>query len=303
VTSLVDSDTFAFADGNAGHLCDFGSSPTVDQLDVLCVNSNTVVSTPAGGWTPAEVVVTNQGAYIFTRFAVGGEASTVTITTSGNHNCQVSWSRWNGLLALDTSTNTEVNAATGGATPAHSTGVLAEVNELVVAFGALHSIQGANQSAPVWSTGYTGLTAVTQGSSTDGVIGYVGYRTDAGTAAETPQVSWSSDGAFNRYMLAVSFTAAAGGQEIPIGLVVTTVTTLAMTATKSRTLGLLSALTTVFPLTGSKSRTLGLVTTTATILTLTGDDEQVVTRPLATHVAGPQQVTHVTGPQRAVHVR
>lgn len=196
---------FEFADGNAGHVCDFGSAPAVDQFDCLAVNSNTTVSTPSG-FTLAETKVTNQGSYWFVRKAVGGEGSTVTITTSGNHPTSVHWIRLAACVAVDTSTSTEVNSSIGGASPAHSTGTLAEDDELVLAFAALHSIGAANQTDPVWSAGYTAILSSLQGSSTTGVIGYTAYKTGAGTAAETPSVSWSGAGAFNRYMLVLSFT-------------------------------------------------------------------------------------------------
>lgn len=205
--TIATSGTFTFADGNGGHVCDLGSAPAVGQIDVLCVNSNTTVSTPSG-FTLDETAVTNQGAYIFRRKAAGSEGSTVTITTSGNHHTQVGWSRWNGADALDISTSTQVNSSTAGSTPAHSTGTLAETGEAVIAFGALHSIGVADQHTPVWSTGFTGLTAATQGSGGTGVVGYVGYKLNAGTTAETPSVSWSGAGAFNRYMLTISLTAA-----------------------------------------------------------------------------------------------
>lgn len=203
----VDSDVFLLNDGNAGHVCDLGSAPETGQWDVLCVNSNTTVSTPSG-FSAAESAVTNQGSYIFVREAAGSEGSTVTITTSGNHNTQVGWSRWPaGLIALDTSTSTQANGSSGNSTPTHSTGALAETGELVIAFGAIHSIGLAGQTDPSWSAGYTALTSSgAQGSGATGVRGYVGYKENAGTAAEAPQVSWSGDGAQNRYMLAVSFT-------------------------------------------------------------------------------------------------
>lgn len=203
----LDSDVFLFADGGSGHVCDLGSAPETGQWDVLCVNSNTTVSTPSG-FTAAESAVTNQGAYIFVREAAGSEGSTVTVTTNGAHNTQVGWSRWPAsLIAVDTSTNTQANAASGNNTPTHSTGTLAESTELVIAFGALHSIGLGGQTSPTWSSGYTELTSsAVQGTTTTGVRGYVGYRENAGTAAEAPQVSWSGDGAQNRYMLAVSFT-------------------------------------------------------------------------------------------------
>ncbi len=209
MTEPLDVDVFQFADGSGGHVCDLGTAPNAGEWDVLCVNSNTTVSTPSG-WTLAESAVANQGAYVFVRQAAGGEASTVTITTSGNHNTSVLWSRWpSSLVAVDTSTNTQANASVGGSTPAHSTGTLAERGELVLAFAALHSIQSANQSSPSWSAGYTAVAAGVQGSGASGVRGYLARKSGAGTAAESPQVSWSGDGAFNRYMLTVSITVSA----------------------------------------------------------------------------------------------
>lgn len=196
---------FEFADAGSGKVLDFGSAPAVDQFDCLGVNSNTTVSTPSG-FTLAESKVTNQGAYWFARKASGGEASTVTLTTSGNHPTSVHWIRLAACSAIDTSTSTEVNSSIGGSTPAHNTGALAEDDELVLVLAALHSIGAANQSAPVWSDGYTALLSSLQGSSTTGVIGYSAYKTGAGTAAETPSVSWSGAGAFNRYILVLSFT-------------------------------------------------------------------------------------------------
>lgn len=207
----LDSDIFLYSDGGSGHVCDLGSAPEVGQWDVLCVNSNATVSTPSG-FTLAESAVTNQGAYIFVREAVGGEGSTVTVTNaSGSQNVHVAWSRWPSTLnALDTSTNTQANGSSGNNTPTHSTGTLAEATELVIAFGALHSIGPGGQVTPVWSSGYVELTSsAAQGTTTTAVRGYVGYKENAGTAAEAPQVSWSGDGCQNRYMLAVSFTVAA----------------------------------------------------------------------------------------------
>lgn len=208
MATLLDSDTFTFADGDSGHSCDLGSAPNVGETDVLCVNSNTVVDTPVG-WTAAESKVVNQGAYIFVRKAAGGEASTVSVNTGGNHNTFVGWARWAGINAVDTSTSTAQDGSAGNNTPVHSTGTLAEAGELVVAFGALHSIGTANQTSVTWSAGFTGLLNAVQDSGATGVRGLVGYKDGAGTAAEAPQVSWSNDGVQNAYMLTVTFTAGA----------------------------------------------------------------------------------------------
>jgi hypothetical protein len=207
--SLLTSGTFTFADGSGGHSCNLGSSPAVGDLDVLCVNSNTVVSTPAG-FSIGETRVNNQGSYVFCRIAAGGDASTVTVTTSGNHNTEVIWSRWAGIATVDSGGHGDAgtDSSSGTATPQLTTGALAETGELVVAFAALHSIGSANQSSPVWTAAYTPLTTAAQGTGATGVRGYVAYRLDGGTAAQTLDLSWSGDGCFNRYMLAVGFTSA-----------------------------------------------------------------------------------------------
>lgn len=212
--TLIDSDTFAFADGNAGHVCDLGSAPTVGQVDVLCVNSNTVVSTPAG-FSVAPSSVGGQGAYVFRRVAAGGEGQTVTITTSGNHDTAVNWQRWGNTIAADQADATPTSGS-GNSTPAHNTGSLAEEGELVVAFAALHNIGTANQSNPSWSAGFTPLTTAVQGSGASGVRGYVGYRLDGGPGVESPQVSWSGDPAVDRYMLTLTFTASASVEAVGV---------------------------------------------------------------------------------------
>ena len=202
--------TFLFADGNGGHLCDMGSAPSVGETDVLCINSDTVVtavtSSAGAAWSLAESSVASQGSYIYYRKATGGEPATVTITTTGNFNAHAAWSRWPNVNALDTSTNTQASSA-NSITPVHSTGTLAATGELVIAFGALHAIGIADQNTPVWSTGFTELTSsAAQGSGGSGVRGYVGYKENAGTAAEAPRVQWSGANVTDRYMLTVSFT-------------------------------------------------------------------------------------------------
>jgi hypothetical protein len=203
--------TFLFADGSGGHLCDMGSAPAVGETDVLCINSNTVItavsSTGGAAWSLAETNVNDQGTYIYIRQATGGEPQTVTITTTGDHDTHVGWSRWPNTVALDISTSTRVDGVAAASTPAHSTGTLSSTGQLVIAFGALHSIGLADQNTPVWSAGFTELTSsAAQGSGATGVRGYVAYKENAGTAAETPQVSWSGANASDRYMLTVSFT-------------------------------------------------------------------------------------------------
>lgn len=206
--TLDDSNVFLFADGDTGHVCNLGSAPDVGDLDVLCIVSNTVVdSLAAQGFLIASdnQDVGNMGMYLWRRIAVGGEASTVTVGTVGDHNTYVGWTRWKNVIAADDAAKAIAGSA-GTSSPALTSGTLSDTDELVVAFGALHSIGAGNQNTPVWGGSFTGLLAGTQGTAGTGVVGYVGYRTDAGTAAVSPSVSWSGAAADDRGMMLLTFT-------------------------------------------------------------------------------------------------
>ena len=199
--TLVNHGEVGFADGNTGHVYTLPSgAPTVGDLDVLTVNSDTVVTMPSG-FSLATQFVNSQGSYLWYRVAGGSEGSTVTITTTGNFDTALTWSRWQGGSALDVGVNAHVDGSSDTTTPAVSTGTLAGTAELVVAFAALHS--GGSPTNPTWSTGYTALDSVTQNA----VTGYTAYRTDAGTSAEAPNVTWVT-GMSDRYILVAAFTPA-----------------------------------------------------------------------------------------------
>ncbi|GII84595.1 hypothetical protein Ssi03_25850 [Sphaerisporangium siamense] len=211
--TLVDSKTFAFADGGSGHVIDLGTAPNPGEIDILFANSDTVVATPSGFTCPPNASqVSNQGAYGFYRKALGGEGSTVTITTSGNFNCVIGWMRWRGGQAFDVAVGAQINSSVGATTPAITTGALAETGELVVAAALLHRLASPAPSSPLWSSGYTPATSVTIGTGSSGCTQFTAYKTNAGPAAETPSCTWT-DGAFDRYAIAMAFTAAPVAEE------------------------------------------------------------------------------------------
>lgn len=204
--SLVGHGSTGFADGNSGHVYTFGAgAPAAGDLDLLAVNSDTTVPTPPSGWTlPAGgTFVNNQGAYVYYRKAAGTEGATVTVTTNGNFDTDLIWARFSGADALDVAVNAHLDNIADTTTPAVSTGTLAVAGELSFAFAALHP--GAAATSPVWSAGYTDLEAVSQGV----VTGFAAYKTTAGTAAETPSVTWTTT-KNDRYIFVLTFTALAG---------------------------------------------------------------------------------------------
>lgn len=216
---LIASGVAPFVDGDAtnpdgGHKYTFtAGAPAAGDLDILFANSDTIVGTPTNFTCPPSASqVANQGAYGFYRKAVGGETDYVIITTSGNHPAVLAWQRWRGGQDFDVAAGAQINSSVGAATPALDTGALAEADELVVVAALLHRLATPEPSAPVWSSGYTGLTEVTQGSGSTGVTQFTAYRTDAGPAAETPSAVWD-DGAFDRYAIVMAFTAAPVAEE------------------------------------------------------------------------------------------
>jgi len=210
--SLVTTTLHAFADGNSpGHACALGSAPNVGEYDFLCVNSDTVVSTPSG-FNVSTSNVNAMGSYLFYRKASGGESSSVTVVTSGNFNTQVSHSRWSGLDTVDTQAVTSAVGSASNTSLAVTTPTLAGTGEFVLAFAALGSIGTIAQNTPVWSSGYTAVTGPNiQASGSSGMCGFVGFKTGAGTAAESPSVTWSGDAPFNRDSHVIVVTVASGG--------------------------------------------------------------------------------------------
>src|SRR5216110_1034214 len=100
--TLVGHASGGFADASGGHAFDSGlGAATAGDLDILTATSDTSIPTPPTGWTLATSNVSNQGAYLYVRKASGGESGIVTVTTNGNFNTAVTWSRWRGGNAQD----------------------------------------------------------------------------------------------------------------------------------------------------------------------------------------------------------
>jgi hypothetical protein len=229
--AFVNSNAVGFADGNGGHVYTIPSgTPATDDLDILCINSNTVVSTvaSAGGtaWSKRVDATNNQGAYIYTRKATSGEGSTVTITTSGNHNTSLIWCRLTGTNAYSSGNFARTDNSNGTTLPALTTGTLAETAMAVIGFGALHNFDGTLASSPVWTNGFTDMGSVSQGSagSSSAVVGMAAYKLNVGTASEDigGSLTWTNN-ARNRYALYVTVTAVADSGFVRPTLVVPTV--------------------------------------------------------------------------------
>lgn len=206
--SVSASQVFLFANANAGTTLTFSAgAPSVDDWDLLFVNSDTTVTTPSG-FTLLETQVINQGSYIFGRKAVGGETNQVTITTSGNLNTSVIWRRVTGGNTVDISDSATTGVA-GTTTPALTTASLASAGQIVLAFCAVHSFTGAVPNTFTWAGSYAGneVTGGNQGTGGSGVIASVSFKVPAGPGTESPSCSWNNS-ANDRYILAVSITEA-----------------------------------------------------------------------------------------------
>ena len=216
--TLVNSATLTFADGaSPGHTYTLPSgAPSTGELDIVCVNSDTTITSvsSSGGasWTEGANHLGNEAAQLWYRFATGGEPTTVVIITGSNDNTSLSWSRWDGGKSADVNAVSHQDGTYAVTTPAVNTGALAVTGELVVAFAAMSFFNATTMSTPVWSTGYTNMTGPSQTGTGGSDVGqWVGYNTNAGTAAETPNVSWTND-AQTQYMLVQTFEPNLGTQ-------------------------------------------------------------------------------------------
>ena len=132
--------------------------------------------------------------------------ATTTITTAGNFPTQASLSRWRSQNPLaDVAAAAAVDGVPGATTPAASTGTLNGLNELVIAFAALHTMFGTVPNTPVWSAGYTNITSDASGTTNTDIAAFVGYNNNAGLAPESPNVTWTGS-AGDRYLLVQTFS-------------------------------------------------------------------------------------------------
>lgn len=193
-----------------------GGATGAGVADVLGVNSDNVVDTPAG-WTLEETYVQRQGSYIFTR---PGGTTSVTIDLGGGISTSTSvlWVRVANTSGVDTGASGFAQATNvrDVSTPAFTSGALAAVTDLALAFAALHDLDTVAPTSPVWSSGYVQQASATNGGAVTGVYGNVAVKVPAGTTAESPSLSWTNS-AGDRYMLFVAFLgaeAATGGDAL-----------------------------------------------------------------------------------------
>lgn len=234
--------TFGFADGDAGHTCtNADGAPSVDHLDVLLINSNTVLdsvtSSAGAAWTQRVDATSNQGGYVYSRKATGGEPATVVVNTNGDHNTDVIWLRFSGTDAFSDGDFAQANNSNGTTLPALSTGVLAATGMLLVVGGLLHNFDGTLAASPVWTNGFTAAGSVSSGidGSSSATVAFGAYKLNVGTPAEDVggSLSWTHN-ARNRYPVFVAFTAAAAGATVEIDANFTATGTRSAAATVDR---------------------------------------------------------------------
>lgn len=259
VALVGSANAFGFADGDTGHTCTHATgAPNTDDLDVLLINSNTVLdsvtSSAGAAWTQRVDATSNQGAYIYSRKATGGEPATVVVDTNGPHNTDVIWLRFSGTNAYSASSFAQANNSNGTTLPALTTGTLAASGMLLVAAGLLHNFDGTLSASPVWTNSFTAAGSTSSGvdGSSTATVAFGAYKLNVGTASEDVggSLSWTNN-ARNRYVVFAAFTAAAGGAAVNIDGSLTATGTRTATAAIDR------------PITASTTSTATLTTTAA----------------------------------------
>jgi len=209
--------TFPFADGDAGHTCTHASgAPSVGHMDVLFINSNTVVdsvtSSAGAAWSQRRNATDQQGAYVYTRKATGGEPATVVVNTNGDHNTNVHWYR---LSGVDDYSDSNFHQATGADTAldALTTGTLVATGMAVLTSAMLHNFT-TTPDTQAWANSFTtpgAASSSVSGASNTRVALFTSHKLNVGTASETVSGCTWTNTASDRYCVWVAFTAAAGG--------------------------------------------------------------------------------------------
>lgn len=205
--SILDSGSVGFTDGGSGHAYSYpGGAPASGELLTLSVSSDTTVSTPSG-WTLGPHDVHNIGAYMFYKVAGASEASSVTITTSGNFNTATGYIAYSGQAAaspFDVSASA-FNTSSALTTPTATTASLSGTNELVVAAACLGGMEGGTPTVSSWTGGYTNrLSQQTAGAGTTDQHLFVADNYTAGTAAAAVSLSFTN-GSNNQTTLVAAF--------------------------------------------------------------------------------------------------
>lgn len=206
--TLVAENTFALAGSASGVVIDLGSAPTAGQWDTLLIVSNGIIQVQVDFAT--EVLLNNAASTFAWREATGapGEQNVTITTPQGAVNLLVRHQRWDGVTALDV-VDSAMLETPGTTSPTLNTGPLADTGELsIIALGMIGF--SVAPSSPVFSGSYVnahpGDETTFGGTGSDAVGGWVGYFNNAGTAAETPSVSWTTN-VTNRYGFVIAFTA------------------------------------------------------------------------------------------------
>lgn len=213
--TLVDHVEVGFTDGgtangSTGHdvVLPGGAAAAAGAWDVIFVGSDTTVTTPSG-FNVTQTFVNNQGGYLFTRKCTGGETATVRIKTTGDFSTVVLWSRSTGANVIDVSAQAHVDGNGAMTSPSVSTGTLASATDIVIVGSTNTDSDNTVPATPSWGA-YTLIGSGTVGTGT--ALGWSShaYKAVAGTAAETPAVTWTGSNMRNRYVFVVAFTATSG---------------------------------------------------------------------------------------------
>jgi hypothetical protein len=272
--SLLDSTSAAFADGSGGHAVSWPSgAPASGNLLVLAVASDTTVSTPVG-WTLATSDVQQEGAYLWYRLAGGSEASSVTITTNGDHNAAAALLRYSGSAAsspLDVTDKAAATNALASATPTLTGATLAGSGELCVLAACLHGDDTGAATGATPSAGYTALvTSGMSGSGTAAAQVIVAGRTD-GSGSQAPSMSWTKQFK-DRTALFGAWLPTGGGASVDAVAALTTTATHTATAAVTRPAGAAPAAAATITATASADRAAAAVLAVTAAITATAGE-------------------------------
>jgi hypothetical protein len=190
---------------------DNNAAAATPWMGVEMADSNGPVTAAAHSYTGTHnVAESHDASMILFLIPAAAEGPTVRIKTNGDFDTVALFTRVRGADSPDVAVNAHLDNSGNTASPALSTGTLAATGEAIFVGSTNTDMQAGTPTGPTWGGTYTALDTATSGSGASGTWGASAWNTPVGTAAESPSVSWTN-GMRNRYIFAVTFTAAAGG--------------------------------------------------------------------------------------------
>lgn len=154
--SEVQQKTLASATKNTSHTLTFDTTPTVNNLQVVCITADDYMASPPSGWTQAVSAQDFTGTYIIYRVVPSSPSASVTVTLPTSVNCNLTGFEYSGCATaspLDV-TASAIGQGVGNTISTGTTATTAQANEILVAVAGISSANATFATVTAWSNSF-----------------------------------------------------------------------------------------------------------------------------------------------------